>query len=52
LKIKNLRQSVKTGTIAVLNLTRDCVIPARHSLTDRQKDILLAGGLLRSIGSK
>lgn len=49
LRIENLRESVKAGKITVRNLTRNRVFTARHSLTDRQRDILIAGGLLRSI---
>ncbi|MGD8401809.1 MAG: hypothetical protein PVH64_12905 [Bacillota bacterium] len=52
LQIENLRESVKTGEITVRNLTRGSVLMARHSLTGRQRDILMAGGLLRSIVSK
>ncbi|MBD3288134.1 aconitate hydratase, partial [candidate division KSB1 bacterium] len=32
--------------LTIKNLTKDITIPVNHDLTDRQRDIVLAGGLL------
>jgi aconitate hydratase len=37
---------METGCVTLKNLTTGQVIPARCDLTDRQRKILLAGGLL------
>jgi aconitate hydratase len=44
LRIENLREGVRSGTIQVDNVTQGMAIPATHRLSERQIDIILAGG--------
>ncbi len=47
LTLENVVNSLKEGNqLTIKNLTKKISIPVKHDLTDRQKDILLAGGLL------
>jgi len=47
LSLKNVRSALRQGTeLELLNKTKGLVIRARHSLSSRQVEVLLAGGLL------
>jgi len=46
LEIKNLCQQISTEKIIINNLTKRIEIQVKHNLSDRQKEIILAGGLL------
>ena len=46
LTIVNVRELLRQDTVSVRNMTREHVFEASHSLTPRQVDIVLAGGLL------
>ena len=50
LRIVDVRDALRQGKpLAVVDLTRGCDIRARHDLSERQVQIMLAGGLLNSI---
>jgi aconitate hydratase len=52
LEIPGVRQAVQTGdTITIRNISQGTEFQARHTLTPRQVEILLAGGLLNYIGA-
>jgi len=47
LSLKDVRSALRQGTeLELLNKTKGLVIRARHSLSSRQVEVLLAGGLL------
>ena len=46
LVIEGIREAISSGDITVRNATRDLEYPARHTLSDRQVQMLLAGGLI------
>jgi len=49
LLLEDTRQSLAANTVQVRNLTRDKLYPVKHSLSDRQIEIMLAGGLLKYV---
>jgi len=49
LVIDNLRECVKNNSITVRNVNRDSSFEVKHSLTPRQVEIMLAGGLLKYV---
>ncbi|MHB1128050.1 MAG: aconitate hydratase [Bacillota bacterium] len=51
LQISGLVESLQTGAeeLVVKNLTRGAELPVKHDLSSRQKEIILAGGLLNLI---
>ena len=47
LELPDIREAVKNGgRVRVLNKTKDISFEAEMNLSDRQRDMLLAGGLL------
>jgi aconitate hydratase len=47
MRVESIHAAIKSGpTIPVKNLTRKLTFVARHSLSDRQVDIYMAGGLV------
>lgn len=47
LELKDIRNSIKKGSeISVRNVTRGVDIPTRHSLSERQKAVLLEGSII------
>ena len=46
LVIEGIREAITSGDITVRNATRDLEYHARHTLSDRQVQMLLAGGLI------
>jgi aconitate hydratase len=49
LLLEDVRQRLVTNTLTVRNLTKDKVYPVKHSLSERQIEIMLAGGLLKYV---
>jgi len=49
LQLEDVRQCLVDNTVQVRNLTRDKLYPVKHSLSDRQIGIMLAGGLLKYV---
>ncbi|KAF1085719.1 2,3-dimethylmalate dehydratase large subunit [Sporotomaculum syntrophicum] len=49
LLLEDVRQGLVTNTLTVRNLTRDKAYPVKHSLSERQIEIMLAGGLLKYV---
>ncbi|AGL01058.1 aconitate hydratase [Desulfoscipio gibsoniae] len=52
LLIEDARQRLSDNNVKVRNVTRDKLYPVKHSLSDRQIEILLAGGLLKFVKEK
>jgi len=52
LLIEDARQGLAANVAKVRNVTRDKLYPVKHSLSDRQIEILLAGGLLKYVKAK
>jgi aconitate hydratase len=52
LLIEDARQGLAANNIKVRNVTRDKLYPVEHSLSERQIEILLAGGLLKYVKAK
>jgi aconitate hydratase len=52
LLIDDARQCLAANTMQVRNVTRDKLYPVKHSLSDRQVEIMLAGGLLKYVKEK
>ncbi len=53
LEVENVRDAIRgDGRVVLLDLTRGARIPLRVSLTDRQRELLLNGGLLGQAGSR
>jgi aconitate hydratase len=50
LVIENAREGLLSDTIEVKNLTNGKTFKVKHNLSDRQKEIILAGGLLNFAG--
>lgn len=47
LRIENLREAIQNGKqVKVYNKTKDIEIPTQHTLSDRQVDVLLSGGII------
>jgi len=47
LQLQNLREAVQAkGTIIVKNVTKGVDIPTKHTLSDRQLEVILAGGII------
>ena len=47
LKIENLRKSIQSGKIIeIKNLTKNSKFTVKHDMTEREVNIMLAGGLL------
>jgi aconitate hydratase len=47
IRVEGIHAAIKSGpTIPVKNLTRKLTFVARHSLSDRQVDVYMAGGLI------
>lgn len=49
LRIQNLRRLSKNGDVIVRNLSRQQDYTARHDLSNRQSEVLLAGGLINHV---
>jgi aconitate hydratase len=48
LELSGVRLALERGEALTLrNASRDVLVPARHELSERQVEILLAGGLIR-----
>lgn len=52
LLIEDARERMAANNMEVRNVTRDKVYPVKHSLSSRQIEILLAGGLLKYVKDK
>ena len=53
LEVENVRDAIRgDGRVVLLDRTRGARIPLRVSLTDRQRELLLNGGLLGQAGSR
>ncbi len=52
LLIDDARQCLAANTVQVRNVTRDKLYLVKHSLSDRQIEIMLAGGLLKYVKDK
>jgi len=52
IKFENLRQSVKEGLVIAKNLTKDFKFECKLTLSKRNLEAILAGGLLKSIKNK
>jgi len=47
IRVESIHAAIKSGpTIPVKDLTRKLTFAARHSLSDRQVDVYMAGGLI------
>jgi aconitate hydratase len=44
--MENIREQVTSDTITIKNKTKGSTIQAKHNLTPRETQIILAGGLL------
>jgi len=47
LRLENLRKAIQNGEhVIVYNVTKDVEIPTKHTLSDRQVEVLLSGGII------
>lgn len=50
LEVRNIREALKKGeTVVIHNISQNRYIPVKYTLTQRERDIILAGGMLNII---
>jgi len=52
LKIENITEEIKNDTFYVHNVTKNKKFPVKVDLTDREKEVIVAGGQLRYVANK